>query len=157
MITLRRYWNTVQKDLGEHSKDCYSPDEFESWIYHYKYAKDFLALRTRCYDKLHSYPGSDEIAISYMDIGNCVGCAYPLTKLIIINPFHLLAFPEFVIKNIIPHEYIHVMLGPDHMSHDDIFFNTFEAVTGFKHPPRSSMMGREECKYSLEVKHGNLM
>jgi len=109
-----------------------------------------MKLREQCYDKLHSYPGSDEIAISYIDIGNCLGCAYQSWKLIIINPFHLLAFPEFVVKYIVPHEYCHIMMD-DHEGHSEDFFNYFELVTGKKHPPINNAPLKAQCKYHLEV------
>lgn len=148
MITLRRYWSTIQTRLEE--KDCYTPDQFEIWIHKYKYLKEFMDLRERCFDKLHSYPGADEIAISYMDIGNCLGCAYKNLQLVVINPFHLLTMPEFIIKYIIPHEYCHIMLA-DYIGHSEEFFNYFEAVTGEKHPPMTKVASRAECKYHLEV------
>src|SRR6267143_2019348 len=148
MITLRQYWSTVQEVLKE--KECYSPDQFEYWIHKYRYVSEFKKLRDRCFDKLHSYPGSDEIATSYIDIGNCLGCAYQSWKLIVINPFHLLTFPDFMIKYIIPHEYCHVMLE-DYEGHSENFFRYFEAIVGEKHPPMKQIMSRAACKYHLEV------
>ncbi len=153
MITLREYWSTIQERLEE--KDCYTPDQFELWIHRYRYFPEFMQVREQCFKKLHSYPGSDEIAISYMDIGNCLGCAYKNLKLIVINPFHLLAFPEFIIRYIIPHEYCHVMLEEySGHSHSKEFFRYFEAVTGEKHPPMNQLMSRAACKYHLEVMKG---
>ena len=147
-ITLRQYWKTVQDQLEE--KDCYSPDQFEWWIHKYKYVPQFMKLREQCFEKLHSYPGSDEIAISYMDIGNCLGCAYQSWKLIVINPFHLLTLPDFVLRYIIPHEYCHIMMD-DYEGHSEDFFNYFQLVTEEKHPPMNQVMSRAECKYHLEV------
>lgn len=148
MITLRQYWSTIQTRLEE--KDCYTPDQFEMWIYRYKYFNEFMNLRNDCFNKLHSYPGSDEIAISYMDIGNCLGCAYKSLQLIVVNPFFLLHYPEFVIRYIIPHEYCHIMLE-DYIGHSEEFFRYFEAVTGEKHPKMNQLGSRAECKYHLEV------
>lgn len=150
MLTLRRYWGTIQERLEE--KDCYTPDQFEIWIHKYKYFKEFMDLRDKCFDKLHSYPGSNEISISYIDIGNCLGCAYKNLQLIIINPFHLLCIPQFTINNIIPHEYCHIMMD-DCEGHSTDFFNYFKTVTGYEHPPMKSsqVMSRAECKYHLEV------
>jgi len=150
MLTLRQYWSTIQGVLAE--KNCYTPEQFELWIYNYKYFKQFMILRDKCWEKLHSYPGSDDIAISYMDIGDCLGCAYKSLQLVIINPFHLLCMPDFIIENIIPHEYCHIMMD-DYEGHSKDFFNYFELVTGRKHPPMdcSQVMSRAECKYHLEV------
>lgn len=149
MLTLRRYWHIVQNHLEE--KDCYSPDEFELWIHQYKYNAEFMRLRLRCYDALHALPGADNIAVSYMDIGNCLGAAYVGPKLIILNPFHLLHNPEFTFRTIIPHEYVHVMLGDSVEGHTPEFFDYFEAVTGFKHPSFQSFLGRNTCKFHLET------
>ena len=73
-LTLRQYWSIIQTRLEE--KNCYTPDQFEIWLHKYKYFKSFMDLTDECFEKLHSYPGSDEIAMSYMEIGDCLGCAY---------------------------------------------------------------------------------
>jgi len=153
MLTLRRSWASVQKHLNE--KECFSPDQFEFWLYAYKYAKEFLALRDKCYERLHSFPGSDEIAISYMDMGNTLGVAFLNQRLIIINPFHLLAMGEFTIKHIIPHEYVHIMIEDIDRGHGPRFYQYFEAVVGEKHPNIDDVASRQECKYHLEVMKGS--
>ncbi len=152
MLTLQRYWSSVQKQLNE--KECFTPDQFEFWLYAYKYAKEFLALREQCFNRLHTFPGSDEIAISYMDMGNTLGVAFLTQRLIIINPFHLLAIPEFTIKYIIPHEYVHIMLEDIDVAHGPKFYQYFEAVVGEKHPNIDDVATRKECKYHLEVMRG---
>lgn len=152
MLTLRRYWSTVQSQLNE--KDCYDPDQFEFWLYTHKYAKEFLSIRQICFDKLRSLPGSDDIAISYMDIGDCLGAAFLTSKLIVINPFQLLAMPEFTIKYIIPHEYVHIMLEELDDNHGPIFQKYFEAVVGEKHPDIKQSLSRAGCKYHLETIRG---
>lgn len=152
MLTLRRYWSTVQNQLNE--KECYDPDQFEFWLYTHKYAKDFLAVRQECFDRLHSFPGSDDIAIAYMDIGDCLGVAYLTQKLIIINPFQLLAMPVFTIRYIIPHEYVHIMLAELEDNHGPTFQQYFEAVVGEKHPDINHTLSRAGCKYYLETKRG---
>lgn len=153
MLTLQRYWSTVQKQLKE--KECFSPDQFEFWLYAYKYAREFLALRQQCFNRLHEFPGSDEIAIAYIDTGNTLGVAYLTQKLIIINPFHLLAIPEFVIKWIVPHEYVHIMIEDIDVAHGPKFYQYFEAAVGEKHPNIDEVPGRQECKYHLEVMKGS--
>lgn len=152
MLTLRKHWATVQNQLNE--KECYDPDQFEFWLYAHKYAKEFLSIRQRCFDKLHSLPGSEDIAISYMDIGNCLGVAYLTQRLIIINPFQLLAMPEYIVRYIIPHEYVHIMLEELDDNHGPIFNKYFEAVVGEKHPNIDIALSRAGCKYYLETLRG---